>query len=76
MIAEAARRLSEAEAKKLHGRRALGPRRELAGSAGNADVAAHVNIEGLVGGYTGPGGKTILPGKARRQDSTCAWCPT
>src|SRR5216117_753861 len=23
-----------------------------------------VNIEGLVGGYTGPGGKTILPGKA------------
>src|SRR5204862_6919012 len=22
------------------------------------------NIEGLVGGYTGPGGKTILPGKA------------
>src|SRR5262249_26417732 len=23
-----------------------------------------VNIEGLVGGYTGPGGKTILPSKA------------
>ena len=23
-----------------------------------------VNIEGLVGGYTGPGGKTILPHKA------------
>jgi acetylornithine deacetylase/succinyl-diaminopimelate desuccinylase-like protein len=23
-----------------------------------------INIEGLVGGYTGPGGKTILPGKA------------
>jgi len=23
-----------------------------------------VNIEGIVGGYTGPGGKTILPGKA------------
>ncbi|PEQ13429.1 twin-arginine translocation pathway signal protein [Novosphingobium sp. PC22D] len=23
-----------------------------------------VNIEGLVGGYTGPGGKTILPGRA------------
>ncbi len=23
-----------------------------------------VNIEGLIGGYTGPGGKTILPHKA------------
>jgi hypothetical protein len=23
-----------------------------------------VNIEGLVAGYTGPGGKTILPGRA------------
>jgi acetylornithine deacetylase/succinyl-diaminopimelate desuccinylase-like protein len=23
-----------------------------------------INIEGLVGGYTGPGGKTILPWKA------------
>jgi acetylornithine deacetylase/succinyl-diaminopimelate desuccinylase-like protein len=23
-----------------------------------------VNIEGLVGGYTGPGGKTVLPGRA------------
>ena len=64
MIAEAARRMSEAESKKLLG----------------ADHWVHdvgwqealellmsrptVNIEGLVGGYTGPGGKTILPGKA------------
>src|SRR5881227_751435 len=64
MIAEAARRLSEAEAKKLLGvehwvhdvswREAL----ELLMSRPTA------NIEGLVGGYTGPGGKTILPGKA------------
>ncbi len=64
MIAEAARRLSEAEAKKLLGvdhwvhdvswREAL----ELLMSRPT------VNIEGLVGGYTGPGGKTILPGKA------------
>src|SRR3982074_97926 len=64
MIAEAARRLSEAEAKKLLGvehwvhdvswREAL----ELLVSRPT------VNIEGLVGGYTGPGGKTILPGKA------------
>jgi acetylornithine deacetylase/succinyl-diaminopimelate desuccinylase-like protein len=64
MIAEAARRLSETEAKKLLGvehwvhdvswRQAL----ELLMSRPT------VNIEGLVGGYTGPGGKTILPGKA------------
>ena len=64
MIAEAARRLSEGEAKKLLGvehwihdaswREAL----ELLMSRPT------VNIEGLVGGYTGPGGKTILPGKA------------
>jgi acetylornithine deacetylase/succinyl-diaminopimelate desuccinylase-like protein len=64
MIAEAARRLSEADAKKLLGvehwvhdvswQEAL----ELLVSRPT------VNIEGLVGGYTGPGGKTILPGKA------------
>src|SRR5579859_103812 len=64
MIAEAARRLSEAEAKKLMGvdhwvhdvswRESL----ELLVSRPT------VNIEGLVAGYTGPGGKTILPGRA------------
>jgi len=64
MVAEAARRLNEAEAKKLLGvehwvhdvswQEAL----ELLVSRPT------VNIEGLVGGYTGPGGKTILPGKA------------
>lgn len=64
MIAEAARRLNEAEAKKLLGiehwvhnvtwQEAL----ELLVSRPT------VNIEGLVGGYTGVGGKTILPGKA------------
>ena len=64
MIAEAARRLDEASAKKLLGvdrwvrdvnwQEAL----ELLMSRPT------VNIEGLVGGYTGPGGKTILPGKA------------
>ena len=64
IIAEAAHRLSEADAKKLLGvqhwvhdvswQEAL----ELLMSRPT------VNIEGLVGGYTGPGGKTILPGKA------------
>jgi acetylornithine deacetylase/succinyl-diaminopimelate desuccinylase-like protein len=64
MIAEAARRLSEEDAKKQMGvdrwvhdvtwRESL----ELLCSRPT------VNIEGLVGGYTGPGGKTILPGRA------------
>lgn len=64
MIAEAARHLNEASAKKLLGvehwvhdvswQEAL----ELLMSRPT------VNIEGLVGGYTGPGGKTILPGRA------------
>lgn len=64
MIAEAARRLDEAVAKKQLGvdhwvhdvswQEAL----ELLMSRPT------VNIEGLVGGYTGPGGKTILPHKA------------
>jgi acetylornithine deacetylase/succinyl-diaminopimelate desuccinylase-like protein len=64
MIAEAASRMDETTAKKQLGvehwvhdvswREAL----ELLTSRPT------VNIEGLVGGYTGPGGKTILPGKA------------
>src|SRR5256884_3442635 len=64
MIADAARRLDEQVAKKQLGvqhwvhdvswEQAL----ELLVSRPT------VNIEGLVGGYTGPGGKTILPGKA------------
>jgi acetylornithine deacetylase/succinyl-diaminopimelate desuccinylase-like protein len=64
MVAKAATRLSEAQAKKLlsvehwvhdvNWEKAL----ELLMSRPT------VNIEGLVGGYTGPGGKTILPHKA------------
>src|SRR6266498_4161303 len=64
MVEEGARRMNEAQAKKL-----LGVERWM------RDVTWHealellvsrptVNIEGLVGGYTGPGGKTILPHKA------------
>src|SRR5437870_9423090 len=64
MIAEAARRLSEAEAKKL-----LGVDHWVHDVSWNEALELlmsrpTVNIEGLVGGYTGPGGKTILPGKA------------
>jgi len=64
MIAEAARRLSEGEAKKL-----LGVERWVHDVSWQEALELlvsrpTVNIEGLVGGYTGPGGKTILPGKA------------
>jgi acetylornithine deacetylase/succinyl-diaminopimelate desuccinylase-like protein len=64
MIAEAARRLSEANAKKL-----LGVERWVHDASWQEALELlvsrpTVNIEGLVGGYTGPGGKTILPGKA------------
>jgi acetylornithine deacetylase/succinyl-diaminopimelate desuccinylase-like protein len=64
MIAEAANRLSEANAKKLlgtdHWVHDVGWREALELLVSRPTV----NIEGLVGGYTGPGGKTILPGRA------------
>src|SRR5207247_8730937 len=64
MIAVAARRTSEEGAKKL-----LGVHRWIrdVGWQESLEMLTSrptVNIEGLVGGYTGPGGKTILPGKA------------
>ncbi|HKW39819.1 MAG TPA: M20/M25/M40 family metallo-hydrolase, partial [Gemmatimonadales bacterium] len=64
MVADAARRLDEAAAKRLLGvqhwvRDVTWPEAlELLVSRPT------VNIEGLVGGYTGPGGKTILPHRA------------
>jgi acetylornithine deacetylase/succinyl-diaminopimelate desuccinylase-like protein len=64
MIAEAARRLSEAETKKLQG---VDHWIHDVGWQESMEMLVSrptINIEGLVGGYTGPGGKTILPGKA------------
>ena len=64
MLDEAARRMDEATAKKV-----LGVTR-WAGDAAWRDSLERlcfrptVNIEGLVGGYTGPGGKTVLPHRA------------
>ena len=64
MVAEAARRLDEAVAKRelgvdhwVHDVRWVEALERLVG-------LPTVNIEGLVGGYTGPGGKTILPHRA------------
>jgi len=64
MIAEAARRLDEQTAKKQlgveHWVHDVGWREALE----LLQSRPTVNIEGLVGGYTGPGGKTILPHRA------------
>jgi len=64
MIADAARRLDEAGAKRL-----LGVQRWVRDVSWQEALELlmsrpTVNIEGLVGGYTGPGGKTILPHRA------------
>src|SRR5437867_3575833 len=64
MIAEAARRMNEAEAKKLLGVDHWVHDVTFQESLELLVSRPTVNIEGLVGGYTGPGGKTILPGKA------------
>ena len=64
MVAEAAKRMDETILKN-----AMGVDRWI-GDAGFVEALEMlvsqptVNIEGLVGGYTGPGGKTILPHKA------------
>jgi acetylornithine deacetylase/succinyl-diaminopimelate desuccinylase-like protein len=64
MIAEAAKRLGEDSAKKQmgvsHWVHDVGWEEALELLVSRPTV----NIEGLVGGYTGPGGKTILPGRA------------
>lgn len=64
MIAEAARRLNEAEAKKLMGVDHWVHDVSWQESLELLVSRPTVNIEGLVGGYTGPGGKTILPARA------------
>src|SRR5207244_7241000 len=64
MIAEATKRRNEAQSKK-----SLGVQHwidDLPWQQANERLESQptVNIEGLVGGYTGPGGKTILPHRA------------
>jgi acetylornithine deacetylase/succinyl-diaminopimelate desuccinylase-like protein len=64
MIAEAARRLNEADVKKLLSVQHWVHDVSFEESLELLMSRPTVNIEGLVGGYTGPGGKTILPHKA------------
>jgi acetylornithine deacetylase/succinyl-diaminopimelate desuccinylase-like protein len=64
MIAEAAKRMSEAEAKKLLGVEKWALDLKWQEALERLASVPTINIEGLVGGYTGRGGKTILPHKA------------
>ena len=64
MIAEASKHRSEAQAKKQFSVQKW--INDLPWEQANERLESQptVNIEGLVGGYTGPGGKTVLPHKA------------
>ena len=65
MIRDGHARRSEDDDEEAAGRAALGA--TTSPSARRCERLAGqptVNIEGLVGGYTGPGGKTILPHRA------------
>jgi acetylornithine deacetylase/succinyl-diaminopimelate desuccinylase-like protein len=61
MVAEGARRMDEAQAKKLLGVDHWVHDLSWGEALERLVSRPTVNIEGLVGGYTGPGGKTILP---------------
>jgi acetylornithine deacetylase/succinyl-diaminopimelate desuccinylase-like protein len=64
MIADASQRMSEAGAKKSLGVEHWVHDVSFQESLELLMARPTVNIEGLVGGYTGPGGKTILPHRA------------
>ncbi len=64
MIAEGARRLNEGLLKKQLGVEKWANDAGWIESLERLVARPTVNIEGLVGGYTGPGGKSILPHKA------------
>ena len=64
MITEASKRRSEAEAKTSYGVQHWIDDLPWQQANERLETQPTVNIEGLVGGYTGPGGKTILPHRA------------
>jgi len=64
MIATAAKRLNEDEAKKLMGVKHWVKNVSWTEALERMAGTPTVNIEGIIGGYTGPGGKTILPHQA------------
>jgi len=64
MMAEAARRMDEAQFKKLFSTPHWIDDLDFEQALERLISQPTVNIEGLVGGYTGPGGKTVLPHSA------------
>jgi acetylornithine deacetylase/succinyl-diaminopimelate desuccinylase-like protein len=64
MVQRAAKRMSEATAKELLGASRWIHDEDWEHSLQRFCGRPTVNIEGLVGGYTGPGGKTMLPARA------------
>ncbi len=64
LLDAAAKRLDEATAKKMLGATRWAHDDTWRASLERLTFSPTVNIEGLVGGYTGPGGKTMLPNKA------------
>ena len=64
MVAEAARRLNEKELMKQMGVEHWVHDASFVESLEMLVAKPTINIEGLVGGYTGPGGKTVLPHRA------------
>jgi acetylornithine deacetylase/succinyl-diaminopimelate desuccinylase-like protein len=64
LLDAAAKRLDEATAKKMLGAQRWAHDDSWRASLERLAFSPTVNIEGLVGGYTGPGGKTMLPNKA------------
>jgi acetylornithine deacetylase/succinyl-diaminopimelate desuccinylase-like protein len=64
MIADASKKESEAERKKVLGVKHWIDDLPWEQAQERLESQPTVNIEGLVGGYTGPGGKTILPHQA------------
>ena len=64
LIASAAKRLKEEDAKKILGVKKWVKEINWEESLARLSGTPTVNIEGIIGGYTGPGGKTILPHQA------------
>jgi acetylornithine deacetylase/succinyl-diaminopimelate desuccinylase-like protein len=64
LIAEGVRNSNEAELKQQLGVKHWIKDEDFATSAVRLAQQPTVNIQGLVSGYTGPGGKTVLPGRA------------
>ena len=64
MIDASAARLDEATAKRLLSAKRWAHDDSFRGSLERLCFSPTVNIEGLVAGYTGPGGKTVLPHRA------------